>query len=279
MIRSPAHSIAIHPEICMTGTPDEVDPPVPKAVSALPVQEVFRLFLTRPSGLSRVEAEERLKRYGPNRILEIRGKPLYRRFLANFTHLMAILLWIGGIVGFIAQMPQLGIAIWMVNVINGFFSFWQEYQAEKATEALRRLLPHYVRVLRDGSDIRILADELVVGDLMILSEGDRISADGRLVIESELRVDQSTLTGESHSVRKTAEAVMRTDLGRIEMPNLIFAGTNVAAGNGKAIVFATGMETEFGKIANLTQSVEEEPSPLQREMIFATRVVTVIATG
>ncbi|MDD1670984.1 MAG: cation-transporting P-type ATPase, partial [Methanomicrobiales archaeon] len=176
-------------------------------------------------------------------------------------------------------MPQLGIAIWMVNVINGFFSFWQEYQAEKATEALRRLLPHFVRVLRDGEEVRILADELVPGDLMVLSEGDRISADGRVVLESELRVDQSTLTGESHSVRKTAEAVVRTDLGRIEMPNLVFAGTSVAAGNGRAVVFATGMETEFGKIAHLTQSVEEEPSPLQREMIFSTRVVTAIATG
>jgi Ca2+-transporting ATPase len=246
---------------------------------ALPIPDVYWVLLTRPSGLSGAEARERLQRYGPNRIHEIRGKPLYRRFLANFTHLMAILLWIGGLVGFIAQMPQLGIAIWMVNVINGLFSFWQEYQAEKATEALRQLLPHYVRVLRDGEEVRILADELVPGDLMVFSEGDRISADGRVVMESELRVDQSTLTGESHSVRKTAEAVLRTDLGRIEMPNLVFAGTSVAAGNGRAIVFASGMETEFGKIAHLTQSVEEEPSPLQREMIFATRVVTVIATG
>ncbi|MDD1670807.1 MAG: hypothetical protein LUQ67_05790, partial [Methanomicrobiales archaeon] len=142
---------------------------------ALPVPDVYWVLLSRPSGLSGTEAKERFQRYGPNRIHEIRGKPLYRKFLANFTHLMAILLWVGGIVGFIAQMPQLGIAIWMVNVINGFFSFWQEYQDEKATEALRRLLPHYVRVLRDGDEVRILADELVPGDLMILSEGDRIS--------------------------------------------------------------------------------------------------------
>ncbi|MDD1669812.1 MAG: cation-transporting P-type ATPase, partial [Methanomicrobiales archaeon] len=129
------------------------------------------------------------------------------------------------------------------------------------------------------NEVRILADELVPGDLMILSEGDRISADGRVVMESELRVDQSTLTGESHSVRKTAEAALRPDLGRVEMPNLVFAGTSVVAGTGRAIVYATGMETEFGKIAHLTQSMEEEPSPLQKEMIFATRVVTVIATG
>ena len=112
---------------------------------------------------------------------------------------MAILLWVGGAVGFIARIPELGIAIWMVNVINGVFSFWQEYRAEKATEALKKLLPSYTRVLRDGEERRIFAEELVTGDVMVLSEGDRISADGRLVEVSELRIDQSTLTGESHT--------------------------------------------------------------------------------
>jgi P-type Ca2+ transporter type 2C len=190
---------------------------------------------------------------------------------------MAILLWVGGAVGFIAQMPQLGIAIWMVNVINGVFSFWQEYRAEKATEALKKLLPSYARVLRDGEDQRIFAEELVVGDVMLLSEGDRISADGRLVEVSELRIDQSTLTGESHAVRKTSDGILLSDLAYAEMPNLVFAGTSVTSGTGKAVVIATGMATEFGKIANMTQLVEEELSPLQREMAFTTRMVTIIA--
>jgi Ca2+-transporting ATPase len=190
---------------------------------------------------------------------------------------MAILLWVGGAVGFIAQMPQLGIAIWMVNVINGVFSFWQEYRAEKATEALKKLLPSYALVLRDGEDQRIFAEELVVGDVMLLSEGDRISADGRLVEVSELRIDQSTLTGESHAVRKTSDGILLSGLAYAEMPNLVFAGTSVTSGTGKAVVIATGMATEFGKIANMTQLVEEELSPLQREMAFATKVVTIIA--
>ncbi len=190
---------------------------------------------------------------------------------------MAILLWVGGAVGFIAQLPQLGIAIWMVNVINGVFSFWQEYRAEKATEALKKLLPSYARVLRDGEDRRIVAVELVVGDVMLLSEGDRISADGRLVEVSELRIDQSTLTGESHAVRKTSDGILLSGLAYAEMPNLVFAGTSVTSGTGKAVVIATGMATEFGKIANMTQMVEEELSPLQREMAFATRAVSIIA--
>lgn len=219
----------------------------------------------------------RLGRFGRNVIREVEGKSLIVKFFANFTHLMAILLWVGGAVGFIAQMPQLGIAIWMVNIINGVFSFWQEYRAEKATEALRKLLPSYARVLRDGEDRRILAEELVVGDVMLLSEGDRISADGRLVEVSELRIDQSTLTGESHAVRKTSDGIPQSDLAYAEMPNLVFAGTSVTSGTGKAVIFATGMATEFGKIANLTQLVQEELSPLQREMTYATKMVTIIA--
>lgn len=250
-----------------------------ESIHTLPIPEVYRALGTQPQGLTQAEAEERLERFGRNAIREIKGKPLYLKFLDNFTHLMAILLWIGGIVAFIARMPQLGFAIWMVIVINGLFSFWQEYKAEKATEALRRLIPYYVRVLRDGEEQRVLAEELVPGDVMVLAEGDRISADGRLVQEAELRVDQSTLSGEAHPVRKARGAVLHTDLARVELPNLVFAGTSVAVGTGKAVVFATGMESEFGKIAGLTQAVEEEPSPLQKEMVTITRVVTVMAVS
>lgn len=250
-----------------------------ESIQSLPVADVYPALRTRPEGLSQAEAEDRLGRYGRNAIREVKGKPLYLKFLANFTHVMAILLWFGGIVGFIAQMPQLGIAIWMVNIINGVFSFWQEYKAEKATEALRQLLPSYARGLRDGEEARILAEELVPGDVMLLAEGDRISADGRLVQDAELRVDQSTFTGESHPVRKTSDTAFSDSLTRAEVPNLVFAGTNVAAGTGQAVVFATGMETEFGKIAHLTQSVGEELSPLQKEMGRVTRAVTVLATS
>ncbi|MCC6956216.1 MAG: cation-transporting P-type ATPase [Anaerolineales bacterium] len=248
-------------------------------IHTLPISAVYSVLNSRPQGLNQQEASQRLKQYGPNVITETRGKPLWVKFLANFTHLMAILLWMGGIVGFIAQMPQIGIAIWLVNIINGAFSFWQEFKAEKATEALRQLLPSYAHILRGEEMQRILAEELVPGDIMLLEEGNRISADARLVEENELRVDQSTLSGESHPVRKTKEAVLREDLTRPELPNLIFAGTTVAAGTGRAVVFATGMQTEFGQIAHLTQSVGEELSPLQKEMHRVTKVITVLATS
>ncbi|MGE5549392.1 MAG: cation-translocating P-type ATPase [Bacteroidota bacterium] len=248
-------------------------------IYTLPVQEVYAALGTQATGLTSAEAAERLRRYGPNAIDTVKGRSLLVKLLGNFTHLMALLLWVGGVIAFVARMPQLGVAIWMVNVINGAFSFWQEFKAERATEALKKLLPSYTRVLRDGQEQKILAEELVPGDIILLAEGDHISADARLVQEAEFRADQSTLSGESVPINKTADAVLRTDLARSEMPNLVFAGTSVAAGTGKAVVFSTGMRTEFGKIAHLTQSVGDKPSPLQVEMARATKVVTVIAVA
>jgi Ca2+-transporting ATPase len=264
---------------CMieSGSPDRSE--IGTSIHTVLVSDVYEALQTRPEGLTQEEIAERLKRYGPNAIREVKGKPLIVKLLANFTHIMAILLWAGGVAAFVAQMPQLGWAVWAVNLINGVFSFWQEFKAEKATEALRQLLPSYVRVLRQGEEQRILAEELVPGDIMLLSEGDRISADARLVQEAEFRADQSTLSGESHPVWKTSEAVLSSTMARAEIPNLLFASTSVAAGSGKAIVFATGMDTEFGKIAHLTQGLEVELSPLQKEMVRLTKVVTVIAVG
>ncbi|PKL59806.1 MAG: ATPase, partial [Methanomicrobiales archaeon HGW-Methanomicrobiales-4] len=224
----------------------QTEDPVLSACSA-PIQEVYPLFGTQSSGLSEEKARENLIRFGKNTLVKTRKKSVIIKFLANFTHLMAILLWVGGCVAFIAQMVQLGIAIWMVNLINGLFAFWQEFRAEKAAEALMQLLPRQVRVIREGVLKEILAEDLVPGDLMVLAEGDHISADARLVEEAELRIDQSTLTGESHPVKKTRESFSDTGFSRIEMPNLVFAGTNVVSGTGKAIVIATGMSSEFGK--------------------------------
>lgn len=241
--------------------------------------EPDELLKTPPEGLSGAEAASRLSRFGPNSIANAPKKSLFIRFAANFTHLMAILLWAGGLVGFLAQMPQLGLAIWAVNIINGAFSFWQEYRAGKATEALRKLLPTFATVLREGQEASIPAEALVPGDLMLLSEGNHISADGRLLEENELRVDQSTLTGESRPVRKVCQAPNGNNLNPAEKPNLVLAGTSVITGSGRAVVLATGMQTQFGKIAQLTQNVPETPSPLQKELNRVTRTITILSVG
>lgn len=245
--------------------------------SQLPKDDLFRELDSRPEGLSPDEVASRLKQYGPNEIVEARKSPLILRLAANFYHTFALLLWVAAFLAFIAAMPQLGWAIIAVIFINAIFSFWQEYQAEKAVEALKRILPARVRVIRNGELQEILARELVPGDIMVLQEGDNISADARLIEESELKVNAATLTGESEPVRKMAGPVSSEGLSASEVPNLVLAGTSVAFGSGKAVAYSTGMKTEFGKIATLTQKVKIELSPLQKEVNRVALIIAAVA--
>jgi Ca2+-transporting ATPase len=244
----------------------------------LDIQKVFEKFKTPKTGLTEQEVAKRLEEYGPNEIKEVKGRPLILKFLENFYHLFAILLWIGAILSFLIGQPQIGWAVFAVILINAIFSFWQEFKAEKATEALKKLLPPIAKVQRDGQVQEIVASDVVPGDILIIDEGDYIPADGRVFDNFELRTNDSALTGESHPARKISDAVLEK-ISITESPNMVFAGTTVAAGSGKALITATGMNTQFGKIATLTQSVEEELSPLQKEMKFVTKVVGALAIG
>ena len=232
---------------------------------------------TGPGGLSDGEAAERQQSYGKNLIESARKRSPVLAFLSNFTHLMAILLWVAGAIAFVAGLPELGCAVWLVNIINGVFSFWQEHRASQATEALKKMLPAYANVIRGGQEQKVLAEDLVPGDIMLLAEGDRISADARVIASSDLQVNQSTLNGESNPSRKTSDAVPEEGLSPAEIPNLVFAGTSVSEGNGRAVVMRIGMATEFGKIASLTQNMEEAESPLQRDLDRLTKQVTIFA--
>ncbi|MEK6726862.1 MAG: HAD-IC family P-type ATPase [Deltaproteobacteria bacterium] len=244
----------------------------------LPVEEIYEELGTSPAGLSEDEAQRRFDRYGPNVLKEVKGKPLFLRFAENLYNLLAVLLWVGGILAFVAEMSELGWAIFAVIIINAIFSFWQEYRAEKALDALKKLLPRKARVLRSGAEREVSAEELVPGDIILLEEGDSISADARLIEAFNMRVDNSALTGESKPIYKMAEAVADgKEFLWTELPNLVFAGTTVASGSGKAAVIATGMHTEIGRIASLTQELKEEKSPLQSEIEKVTKIVTVIA--
>ena len=250
-----------------------VEPIISKLVPSL----VFDQLQTSEEGLTTKEAESRLEQYGQNTIKEKQSKSLLLQLLSNFTSMMAILLWISGSIAFIARMPELGIAIWTVNLINGVFSFIQEYRAGKATEALKGLLASYARVVRDGQEIQINTENLVPGDIILVEEGDKISADARLVSSSELQVNQSALTGESNPVRKFADAYDGEDLTPFETSNLIFTGSTVSSGSGKGVVIKTGMATEFGKIANLTLDVTNDLSPLQKELNRLTKQISIIS--
>jgi len=245
---------------------------------ALTKEEIYLELGTSDNGLEEAEARNRLKELGPNRIRKIRRTSLVMRFIYNFTNLLAILMWIGSGLSFWAQMPEAGWACIVVIFINAIFSFWQEFKAEKAIDALRELIPSYTRVIRSGTEKKVFSSDIVPGDIIIVEEGDNIPADARLIEAQELRVNNSAFSGESKLSHKMSEGFPdRGGFLWLEIPNLIFAGTSVATGIGKAVVIATGMGTEIGKIAYLTQTVKEELSPLQKEVNRLSKLIAVIA--
>lgn len=247
-------------------------------VHSLRANEVFQALETSPEGLSRAEADSRLLLYGENILSEHRQDPLWLKIVSHFFHPLAIILLAAG---FLAVWNDwlLALVIWALTLINAGFSYWREYRAEQATAKLQEVLPAYAHVLRDADEMHIPARELVPGDVLILAEGDNIPADARVVEEYGLRTNNATLTGESVAARKVADPCYQTGISELEQANLIFAGTSVAAGTGRAVVFATGMLTQFGRIAHLAQGVPEEPSPFQRELNQVVRVTTMVAIG
>jgi len=245
---------------------------------ALSKEDIFLELASSDNGIAKISAEKRLEVYGPNKLKAIRKTPLILRFLSHFTNLLAILMWLGGGLSFWAQMPQAGWACIVVIFINAIFSFWQEFKAEKAIEALKKLIPSYARAIREGVEIKVPTGDIVPGDIIIVEEGDNVPADARLIEAQELRVNNSAFSGESKLSHKIAEGFQDgKDFLWLEMPNLIFAGTSVASGIGKAVVIATGMSTEIGEIAYLTQTVKEELSPLQKEVNRVSKLIALIS--
>ncbi|MBS9395211.1 MAG: cation-transporting P-type ATPase [Dolichospermum sp. LBC05a] len=239
--------------------------------------DVYKTLTTTPQGISEAEANLRLKQSGYNELPEPQTRPLILRFADQLTHFMALLLWVAGILAFVSQTPELGWAIWAVIWINAIFSFWQEFQAEKALSALKKILPSQAKVFRDGKLSVIAARELVSGDVMQLEEGDKISADARLIESQSLYVDVSVLTGESLPVPRISEPVTAANIHASDASNLVFAGSTVAAGRGLAVVYATGTHTEFGQVAHLTANVKREASTLEVQISRVVHIITIIA--
>jgi sodium/potassium-transporting ATPase subunit alpha len=253
-------------------------------IHRLTVEEALASLQSGPLGLSGDEARRRLQEFGPNRVERIRTEPLVLRFLKSFSHFFALILWLAAGLAFFAEwndpgkgMATLGGAILGVILINGLFSFWQEYRAEQAVAALRQLLPQQVHAMRDGKFVQLTVEDLVPGDLVALQGGDHVPADCRLIRAFGVRVNTATITGESLPKAKDAHASDREEL--IQSRNILLAGTALVSGEATALVFATGMQTEFGKIAHLTQAAKAPLSPLQREILRLSRMVALLATG
>ena len=253
----------------------------PVQIQHLPAAEIFALLGSRPEGLYQEEAVERLHEVGSNSV-EVRDPwRLARSLLHQFTNFFTLLLFGSAAICHLAEAVQpgqnmdiLGWALAGVALLNALFSFVQEYRAEKAMQALRHYLPANVEVLRAGQPVTLQAEELVPGDLMILKEGIRVPADARLIEAEGLLVNNAPLTGEAQPLALTAEP---DDSRLLASSNLVFAGCLILRGKGLAIVFATGLRTEFGKLAHLSQALRRSPSPLERQTSHMVRVLTIIA--
>jgi P-type Ca2+ transporter type 2C len=241
-----------------------------------PINEVFADLTTSPNGLTSEEAKLRLKKYGQNKLTEKRQTPFIYKFITHLRDLFGILLIVAAALSFPTN-PSLGVIILAVVFVNIFVGIFQESRAEKAMATLKSWMPEFAKVWRDGEVKKISVSEIVPGDIVALEEGDRVPADARLIEAFDLWTNNVPLTGESEPQPRVADAVKTVEKAYLYSPNLVFMSTSVAKGQGKAVVYATAMNTQFGKIANLTQTIREEESPLQKEIALTAKYDFTIA--
>ena len=240
-----------------------------------PLSRLLRDLRTSSSGLTGREAARRLVASGPNELRRRGGRHIWRELGRQFTHPLALLLWAAAGLAWLAGIVAVAVAIVIVIFLNALFAFVQELHAERAVEALQAYLPQHATVLRDRERVTIKAAQIVPGDVLFLAEGDKISADGRL-LSGTIEVDASTLTGESMPVARGAEW---GDTG-VPLPHardLVFSGTSCTGGEARAVVVATGMRTELGRIAALSERVKPEQSPLERQVRRVAWLIAAIA--
>ena len=235
----------------------------------------MRDLRSSPQGLSSAEAKRRLLQYGPNELHRRGGTKWPAELGRQLTHPLALLLWLAAALSFAVGSKTVAIAVLLVIALNAVFALIQEMQAERAVEALAQFLPQKVRVLRDGTSQEIVAVELVPGDVVLVEEGDRIAADMRM-ISGAVEVDLSTLNGESAPALRSADLI-DPSVARIAAQDLLFSGTSATGGEARGVVFATGMRTELGRIAALSERVKEEPSPLEAQVRKVAWLIAAIA--
>jgi Ca2+-transporting ATPase len=261
-----------------------------KSWHAEEIDEVTRDLSVVQGGLTSQEAQERLRKYGYNELQEKKRRTALHMFIGEFKDVFILLLIaatiFSGIIGYYELASGQSenflesfadtITIGAIVILVGITGFIQEYRAEKAMDALKKLTAPKARVLRDGKETIIPAKELVPGDILVLEEGDHIPADARLMEVVELKTNEAVLTGESISVNKGLKT-LKESASISERQNMVFTATHVVYGRGKAVVVSTGMNTEFGKIAEMVQTAEEEETPLQKKLDrFASKIGKVV---
>jgi len=245
------------------------------------VETVLEELQTDSLGLNEGEVEQRLEQYGPNELTERKRVSPFQIFLNQFKDIFVIMLLIATTIAFITAYvegePQTDtITIAAIVVLNSVVGFVQEYRSEKAMEAMKKLTAPKTRLLRNGKELIVPAKEVVPGDIVLLESGDRIPADSRLIEVVDLRTNEAVLTGESTQVDKGIR-VVKENAPVADRKNMVFTATYVTYGRGKAVVASTGMNTEFGKIAEMVQTVKTEETPLKLKLeSFAKKLAIII---
>ena len=236
------------------------------------------------TGLSSAEAQRRLEKFGPNQLASAPPVPKWKKFLAQFQDPLVYLLLAATVISLIAWfiershgtagevLPFDAIVIILILIVNAVLGYIQEARAEQAVEALAQMTAPQTSVLRDGKIVHINTADVVPGDIVVLGEGDTVSADGRLFVAASLRIAEASLTGESVPVGKKPDTLDSAKaLG--DRTNMIFNGTSVTQGTGRAIVTGTGMNTQVGKIADMLSQTDDEDTPLQKEMTHVSKIL------
>ena len=246
-------------------------PPADGWHTLLPDQALARLQSDHQAGLSSPEVITRREQVGANVLEETQGRANWRIFIDQFTNIMLLMLMavaiISGVIALRAhEVPKDAIAIFAIVILNGVLGYLQESRAEKALAALKQMASPSVRIVRDGKTIEVPSQDLVPGDVLLLDAGMQVAADGLLLDTANLQVRESALTGEAQAVMKKAAEALATEASLGDRTNLVYQGTEVLQGRGRALVTQTGMQTELGRIAAMLQAVENEPTPLQLRM-------------
>lgn len=241
----------------------------------------------RTHGLTQEQIDQNLQHYGTNELVETSGRSPLEIFWDQFKNIMLLMLIAVAIISMVLDVresllkgqfifPKDAVAVFAVVLLNGLLGYLQESGAEKALTALKNMASSKVRAIREGKLVEVESKELVPGDIMLLEAGVKVAADGRILEAANLQVREAALTGEAHAVEKQANAILREDAPLGDRINLVFSGTEVVQGRATVLVTNTGMQTELGKIATALQSVETEPTPLQKRM---TQLGNTLVTG
>ena len=267
------------PDLPPAAGPPGSPAPQPAQYHALTAGEVIASLGSGDGGLDAAEAERRLRIHGKNSLREAKKKSVVLLFFQQFTSLLILILIIAAVISGLFGEWADAVAILIIVLLNGVIGFIQEYRAEKALESLKRMTASHSQVVRGGMSLTLETSGLVPGDMILIAEGDRVPADARLVEVVALEANEATLTGESVPDPKDAHRVLDPGTPLSERVNMVYQGTVITHGRGRAVVTATGVKTELGRIAELVVDKPEPETPLQGQLRVLAKQLSTAALG